>query len=258
MAYSLNDLENQAKRLRLTPMLKHAKELDQDPKTTLMSHADWLKILMDAECLRRDTEAVKRRIQSANFYFHGTACISDIDWESNRGLKRSLIETLASCDWVRNHHNCIITGMTGCGKTWIAEALAHAACVQGFTVKADTLSQLIKEYQRNNNADNPTVQKPYLASLDKLQLLLIDDWGLDEISRAQCFSLYEMIKRIAPHCGFLITSVIPVKDCWFKYLVDPTLADSILDRLVPRSYRIEIKGESMRSKEEYGALPKNK
>ena len=184
--------------------------------------------------------------------------ISNIDWESDRGLKRSLIETLASCDWIRNRHNCIITGMTGCGKTWIAEALAHAACVQGFTVKAITLSQLIKEYQRNNNADNPTVQKPYLAALDKLQLLLIDDWGMDEITRAQCFSLYEMINRIKPHCSFLITSVIPVKDCWAQYLGDPTLADSILDRLVPNSYRIDIKGESMRSKKEYGALPKNK
>ena len=118
--------------------------------------------------------------------------------------------------------------------------------------------QLIKEYQRNNNADNPTVQKPYLAALDKLQLLLIDDWGMDEITRAQCFSLYEMIKRIKPHCSFLITSVIPVKECWAQYLGDPTLADSILDRLVPNSYRIEIKGDSMRSKEEYGALPKNK
>lgn len=257
MACSLNDLETQAKRLRLTPMLEHAKELALDPQTALMPHADWLKVLMDAECLRRDSAAVKRRIQKANFYFDN-ACVSDIDWESDRGLNRTLIETLASCDWVRNRHNCIITGMTGCGKTCIAEALAHAACVQGFTVKADTLSQLIKEYQRNNNADNPTVQKPYLASLDKVQLLLIDDWGMDEITRAQCFSLYEMIKRIKPHCSFLITSVIPVKECWAQYLCDPTLADSILDRLVHNSYRIEIKGESMRSKEEYGSLPKNK
>ena len=116
MTYSLNDLENQAKRLRLTPMLRHAKELDQDPQTSGMSHADWLKLLMDTECLRRDNVAVKRKVQKANFYFNGTACISNIDWESDRGLKRSLIETLASCDWIRNRHNCIITGMTGCGK----------------------------------------------------------------------------------------------------------------------------------------------
>lgn len=97
MAYSLNDLEDQAKRLRLTPMLKHAKELALDPQTALMSHADWLKVLMDAECLRRDSAAVKRRIQKANFYFDN-ACVSDIDWESDRGLNRTLIETLASCD----------------------------------------------------------------------------------------------------------------------------------------------------------------
>lgn len=253
MSCSLNDLEKQAKRLRLSPMIEHAEELSQDPKTALMSHADWLKILLDNECLRRDNVAIKRREQKANFYF-ADACISDIDWETPRGLNRSLIENLASCDCIRNHHNCIITGMTGCGKTWIAEALAHAACVQGFSVKVNSLTRLIKEYQRNNNADKPEIQKPYLAALDNVQLLLIDDWGLGEITPAQCFSLYEMIKRIDDHCSFLITSVLPVKDCWIQYLSEPSIADSILDRLVHNSYRIQIKGESMRSKEEHGAI----
>lgn len=256
MSCSLNDLEKQAKRLRLSSLLKHAQELAKNPETVMLSHADWLKILFDQECLRRDAEAVKRRIQKANFYYTD-ACISDIDWQSKRQLDRRLIETLASCDWIRNRHNCIITGMTGCGKTWLAEALGHAACVQGFTVKAASLSQLINEYQRNNNADNPTVQKPYLAELDKLQLLLIDDWGMDKLTSQQCFSLYEMIKRLKPHCSFLITSVIPVKDCWAEFLGDPTMADSILDRLVHNSYRINITGDSMRSKEEYGAIKRN-
>ena len=257
MSYSLDDLMPQAKRLRLTPMLEHAKELAKNTETIHLSHADWLELLLTQECNRRDNEALKRRLQRANFNFTD-ACIARIDWASDRGLNRSLIEDLASCDWIENRHNCIITGMTGCGKTWLAEALAHAACVKGYSVKASSLSRLLKEYQRNNDADNPVVQRPYLAELNKTELLLSDDWGMKTLTATECFNLYEMIKLLKPHCSFLITSVIPVKDCWAKFLGDPTIADSILDRVTHNAYRIEIRGKSMRSQVQYGAIEKRR
>lgn len=131
MPCSLDSLLDIAKRLRLTPMIRYPIELEQDVTTANLSHAEYLAKLLHCECERRDEEALKRRLQQANFRY-ADACIARVDWNADRQINRSLLDTLASNDYIRFHQNVIITGATGCGKTWLADALGHTACLAGF------------------------------------------------------------------------------------------------------------------------------
>lgn len=242
-----------AKKLRLSALLNHAAELDKSLETATMAHVDWLAILLKSEAERRAQKALKRRLQEARLRYVD-ACVSRIDWSEERHLNRLLISSLATCDWIRDHRNCIITGATGCGKTWLADALAHAACLAGFTVRSYCVNQLISEYKRFTAETDSPVREEYLSELKKIDLLLLDDWGINSMDQASRFSLYEIIENQLKHGSVLIVSVLPVS-AWFEAVGEPTLADSILDRVVPTSYRIELEGGSMRSKEMYGGVP---
>lgn len=118
MPCSLDSLLDVAKRMRVTPMIRYAMELEQDVTTANLSHAEYLAKLLHCECERRDEEALKRRLQQANIRY-ADACIARVDWNADRQINRSLLDTLASNDYIRFHQNVIITGATGYGKTWL-------------------------------------------------------------------------------------------------------------------------------------------
>lgn len=255
MPCSLDSLLDVAKRLRLTPMIRYAMELEQDVTTANLSHAEYLAKLLHCECERRDEEALKRRLQQANFRY-ADACIARVDWNADRQINRSLLDTLASNDYIRFHQNVIITGATGCGKTWLADALGHTACLAGFRVKHYRVAQMLKEYEHLCTENTSVGRRQYLSSLGKLDLLILDDWGIGQLDDDKRFSLYEIIENHMQHGSFIVTSVLPVKQ-WNEYLNDALMADSILDRLVLNSHRLVLQGNSMRSRPEYGGLPKN-
>lgn len=174
MPCSLDSLLDVAKRLRLTPMIRYAMELEQDVTTANLSHAEYLAKLLHCECERRDEKALKRRLQQANFRY-ADACVARVDWNADRQINRSLLDTLASNDYIRFHQNVIITGAAGCGKTWLADALGHTACLAGFRVKHYRVAQMLKEYERLCTENTSVGRRQYLSSLGKLDLLILDD-----------------------------------------------------------------------------------
>ena len=175
--------------------------------------------------------------------------MEDIDLRRPRGLDRQLILSLASCDWIRKAHNILVTGSTGTGKSYLACALAHKACLEGYTVRYLRLPRLMEEFTIAH-ADGSYGKT--MIELARTQLIILDDWGLAPITRPQAHDLLELLEDRHGLKSTIVTSQLPV-DQWHAYLNDPTLADAILDRLVHNSYRLTLKGESMRKQRTLGA-----
>lgn len=246
----LDDLQPMFTRLRLMAMYEHAQTLAEDIDTLKMSHVDWLHELFSAEIARRDENALKRRIHDAGLS-QMDACLSNVDYSPERKLDQGLITSLGSCDWLRKNQNCIITGKTGCGKTWLAGALTIAACQAGFTALFVRVPQFLREVAAMHNMHSEL--ENYFRRLQKVDLLVLDDWGIGKIDNVARSDLLEIIEQRRGNGSLMITSVLPVS-AWAQYINDPTYSDSILDRVVFNSHRIEIEGDSMRSKIAYGAI----
>ena len=254
MTVALKELKPMFNRLRLSAMYEHAESMFDDIQTCSMSHTDVLKELFKAEIARCDENALHRRIKQANIR-HKDACMTDIDYTVDRGLNPSMINQLGACDWIRRLQNCIITGKTGCGKTWLAGALTNAACRAGFSAKFYRVPALLKELTANRQL--PTEIQRSMRELRKVDLLVLDDWGLGQLDSINRSDLLEIIENRCGSGSTMITSVMPVK-AWAEYIQDPTYSDSILDRLVLNAHRIEMKGVSMRSLPQYGAIERKK
>jgi DNA replication protein DnaC len=171
--------------------------------------------------------------------------VEDINWRASRGLDRHLLANLAGGDWLRHAQNLLITGATGCGKTWLACALAHQAARSGFSVLYTRAARLFDELQVAHGDGSYARRMTQLAKLD---LLLIDDFAISPMGSAERNDLLELLDDRVGSRSTLITSQLPVKS-WHTYLDDPTLADAILDRIVHSSHKIELKGPSLREKD---------
>ncbi len=248
----LDTLQPMFARLRLLAMYEHAQAMADDLETVKMSHTDWLHELFVAEIARRDENALKRRIQEAGLN-QIDANLTDVDYSPERKLDQKLITSLGSCDWIRHHQNCIITGKTGCGKTWLAGALTIAACRAGFSALFVRAPQFLRQVASMHNMHSEL--EDYFRRLRKVDLLVLDDWGIGKIDNIARSDLLEIIEQRRGSGSLMFTSVLPV-NAWAQYINDATYSDSILDRVVFNSYRIEIEGESMRSKTQYGAIEK--
>ena len=199
-------------------------------------------------------KSLKRRIQDAQIRYVD-ACFSDVDYDPARCLDKAFIAQLASCDWIRHHQNLIITGKTGCGKTWMASAVTRAACLAGFTARTYRLAHLLAAIKAGETA--LLEYRKLSKELEQVDLLVLDDWGIGTADRSALAGLYDIIDKRC-HCkSTLVVSVLPVRH-WAEFLNDATLADSILDRLVKSSHRLEMDGPSMRDKAQYGAIPRIK
>ena len=191
----------------------------------------------------RDTRRVDRLLKAARLKF-SSACTEDVDYRAGRGLDKRQIAALASCDWIRQHHNCLISGATGTGKSWMACALGNAACRPGFSVYYTRLPRLFEEL-RIAHGDGSFTRR--LAQLAKTDLILIDDWGLAKPSAAERADLLEVLDDRVGTRSSVITSQLPIEH-WHEYLGEPTLADAILDRVVHSAHKLALKGESLRKK----------
>lgn len=204
-----------------------------------------LALLLEREELHRDNRRMSRLLQLAQLRYRD-AVIEDLDYRSRTGLDRSQLASLASCDWIRAHQSLLIQGATGCGKTYLACALAHQACRQGLSALYVRAPRLFEELNLCH-ADGSFRKR--LAAIAKINLLLIDDFAIAPIGPRERNDLLELLDDRVGSRACILTSQLPISQ-WHDYIGDPTLADAILDRLVHRSHRIHLEAkESMRKRE---------
>ena len=203
-----------------------------------------LQLLADAEQHDRAQRKQQRLIKAAKFKL--AAHPKDIDYQHPRGLKQSQVISLLQTHWIANHQNLLLTGPCGSGKTYIACALGHVACMNGYRVKYYRLSRLLLELTQTK-ADGTYAKA--LQALSRIDLLIIDDWGLEPLKAAQRNDLMEIMDDRHGCSSTLMISQLPT-DQWHTSIGDNTLADAILDRLMHNAHRIKLKGESMRKKQQ--------
>jgi DNA replication protein DnaC len=219
-----------------------SEQLTQSAAMTL-TFDDRLALLLDREIVYRDNRHLTRLLQLAQL--KQRACVEDIDYRARRGLDRSQLTSLASCDWIRQAQNLLIHGATGCGKTFLACALAQQACRQGLSALYLRAPRLFDELSVCH-ADGSFRKR--LAAIAKVDLVLIDDFAIAPMGARERTDLLELLDDRVGTRSTLITSQLPVEH-WHDYLGDPTLADAILDRLVHSAHKLHLEvGESMRKR----------
>lgn len=226
--------------LRLFGMAKALREQLQNQKATALNFEERLGLLIDRELTERENRRLAIRLRTAKLRI--SAVIEDVDFRQPRGLDKSLLMSLASNQWITEHHNLLILGPTGVGKSYLACALSHKACRDGHVVLYQRLPRLLEELALSHHDGR---YRKVMKSLLKADLLVLDDFGLAPLTTDQQRDLLEIIEDRYDRRSTLVTSQLPVKH-WHDILADPTLADAILDRLVHNAYKIELKGESMR------------
>jgi DNA replication protein DnaC len=225
--------------LKLTGMADAFSEQLQKPLPDLDFEAR-LGLLIDREWYLRENRRLSRRLTQAKL--QQPACVEDIDYKHSRGLNKSAMQELIRGQWIQQHMNLLITGPTGCGKTYLACALSHQACLSGFTAKYYRLPRLWNELKIVKA--NGTYSS-WLSQIAKLDILLLDDWGLAPPEDEQRRDLLEIFDDRYQRKSTIITSQLPTT-LWHEHLNDATLADAILDRLLHNSIKLELKGDSLR------------
>ena len=229
-------------RLKLYGMAAAFAEQLTHSAATGLAFEDRLTLLLEREVLQRDNRRLARLLQLAQL--KQRACVEDIDYRARRGLDRSQLASLASCDWIRQAHNLLIHGATGCGKTFLACALAQQACRQGLSALYLRAPRLFDELSVCH-ADGSFRKR--LAAIAKVDLVLIDDFAIAPMGARERTDLLELLDDRVGTRSTIITSQLPVEN-WHDYLGDPTLADAILDRLVHSAHKLHLEGESMRKR----------
>jgi len=229
--------------LKLTGMVAALADQVATPDIDELDFEERLGLLVDREITERENRRLSSRLRRARL--RHTAALEDIDYRNPRGLDKGLIQSLAACQWAKEHLNILITGPTGVGKTWLACALAHKACREGYTVQYIRLSRLLRELMiAKDDGRYPKL----LANLAKVDVLLLDDWGLTKLTAENRRDLLEVLEDRHGIRSTIATSLLPMEQ-WHDVIGDPTLADAILDRLVHNAYKINLRGESMRKRQ---------
>ena len=228
------------KAMRLSGMVQGIREQTENPHYQNLSFEERLGHLVEREWLLREERRFARRLKEAGFRMRAT--VEELDFHAPRKLDRAFIMELAGCEWIKRYHNLIITGPTGVGKTYLACALGHRACVLGYRVKYYRVGRLLSELAL---ARGDGSYLKLMKSLVKVELLILDDWGLKQLTKGEALDLLEVIEDRYQRGSTVIISQVPV-DVWHQLIGEATIADAILDRLVHNAYQVEMEGESMR------------
>jgi DNA replication protein DnaC len=220
--------------------------VDQDEQPSTyggLSFAERLGLLVDKEADARDSRRLASRLKAAKL--RHASVVEDIDFRSPRGLDKAQVLDLAQGAWVAGHHNVLVTGATGCGKSFLACALANAACRQGHSALYQRTPRLLDDLAVGRSDGR---YARLLGTLARTQLLVLDDFLLTPATVEACRDLLEVIEDRAGLRSTLVASQLPVEK-WHPAMADPTLADAVLDRLTMAAHRIALKGPSMRKRQ---------
>lgn len=229
------------RRLKLFGLAQAYERQLEQPAAAELSFDERLALLVSMEETTRDQRRQERLLKQARLR-QSSACIEDIDYRHPRGLERSRMAQLVTGDFIRQRQNLLLVGPTGTGKSWIACALGQAACRQGLSARYERIPRLL-ENLRLAKGDGSYGKK--LQSLAKIELLILDDFGLKPLTQAEKHDLLEIIEDRHALRSTIVTSQLPIK-VWHEYLGEPTIADALLDRLLNNAHRLELRGESLR------------
>lgn len=226
--------------LRLEGMAQALEEQRRQSDICQLDFEERLGLLVERQWLWKENRALATRLHYARLKV--SASLEDIDYRHPRGLKRAQIDQLRCSDWIPQHHNCLISGPTGSGKTYLACALGHQTCRDGHRVLYYYAPKLFRALH-TAQADGSLIK--LFKKLARASLLIIDDFGLVVATGKQYRDLLEVLDDRHGQGATLLTSQFPVSQ-WHELINDATVADAILDRLVHNAYRLELKGESLR------------
>jgi DNA replication protein DnaC len=226
--------------LGLSGMAKAFSEMEASGEAAALSHSEWLGLLLDREASHRHDKRLTARLRYARLRHQ--AAVEDIDYRVQRGLDRALFNKLAEGAWIDAHDNVLLCGPTGVGKSWIASALGHKACRDNRSVLYQRIPKLFADLAL---ARGDGRYARILRALGGVQLLILDDWGLEPLDAAARHDLLEIVEERYGRRSTIVTSQVPV-DKWHDLIGDPTYADAILDRIVHNAHRINLTGHSLR------------
>src|SRR5215469_210050 len=231
---------DQLHQLGLAGMARAFAELEANPTSASLSHAEWLGLLLDREATERYERRLRARLRYARLRHQ--AAVENVDYRAARGLDRTLFQALIAGRWIDEAQNLIIEGPAGVGKSWLASALGHKACRDNRSVLYQRVPKLFGDLAL---ARGDGRYARLTRALGGVHLLILDDWGLEPLDAQARHDLLEILEERHGRRSTIITSQLPIED-WHAIIGNPTYADAILDRLVHNAHRLNLSGDSLR------------
>jgi len=230
------------RQMKLFGMYGAFKSAIETGKTDNYTTDEFIAHIIEAEWDDRQNRKISRSVTNARFRYK--AAIEEIIYDFSRNIDKNKIIRLAECDYINKAENILITGSTGVGKSYLASALGHQACMEGYRVLYFNMDKLLSKLKMAK-ADGSYLKE--MAKIERQHLVILDDFGLQQLDNQSRLMLLEMIEDRNNKKSLIITSQLPVER-WYDIIGEKTVADAIMDRLVYQSQRLELKGESMRKK----------
>jgi DNA replication protein DnaC len=229
--------------MRLSGMAEAYRQQLENPAAGALSFDERLALLVDQHVTWRENRAMMRRLKSSRL--DAEPCAEDVNYRHSRQLDAAQFRALLNSQWVAQHHTVILTGPTGIGKSWLAQALAHKACRDGYGALYRPAGKLFRELGQAHADGSLSKLLPVLTRID---VLVVDDFAMNPLEEQERRLFLEICDDRYRRRSTVLTSQLPVAS-WHKQIGDPTIADSILDRLVHHAYRFELSGESLRKQQ---------
>lgn len=238
----MEQIKSELVTLRLSGMAETLGMLEESRKIQELSLSDGLRLLIQGERDQRETKRYVRLLKNAAFRYQ--ASLEEVSFDGSRGLNKSQILSLVTGNYIRNGESILITGATGCGKSFIATSFGYQACKQGFGVNYFSMQKLMAKIKI---ARIEGVMTSFFEKMAKTDLLIFDDFGIGSLDSQQQLDFMEIIEDRHGRKATIIASQMPPAN-WFDLFTDETIADAFMDRMIHTSHRIELKGDSLRKK----------